>query len=231
MPNYRSTSQYAAYIRSIGKKIEGAQREAVNEAAYRLKQSILRQASVATGGSLMLSNVGSVSTRSGRYVPVRNDSGRSLRVHYDIVGDTHPTALLVARGPWGIVEYSTTPHVITPRLGKIERKGKTRLAYQREMRQRQLDVGFGGVGAFAGVPPLNVAAIGEPRYRVNHPGTRGKFPWKRGIAMVRDIAARRAKMVVSTGVVDHIRTNGRVLTYLRGSDAPNQPFTVIARGD
>ena len=229
MPNYSSTSQYAAYIRSIGKKIEGSQREAVNQAALILKKSILQQANIATGGSLMLRNVGSVSNRSGRFVPVRNDAGRTLRVGYDIVGEVHPTALLLARGPWGIVEYTTSPHDITPRLGTIQRKGKAALKYKRELRQRQLDVAFGGAGVFAGVPPLNVQGMGEPRYRVKHPGTKGKFPWKRGIELVRDIAARRAKSVISFGVVDHVRTNGRTLTYLRGEHSPNAPFKVISR--
>ena len=124
MGNSITTTQLAAKIVNYGKVIEGAQRKAVADAALMVKRSIEQQTMIATKGSMGYSNMDRRLTRSGRSVTAKSKA--KLTVGYDIVGDKHPTALLVARGAWGLVEFGSDPHVITPRMESIARKGVKR---------------------------------------------------------------------------------------------------------
>lgn len=201
--NSYSTQQFALKIRSYGKAVEEAQKVAVKEAALMLKQSIERQTSVATKGSMGFSRMDTRLTKTG--VVAKRANYAKLTVGFDVVGELHPTALLVARGPWGLIEYGSVPHEIIPRLQTISRRGSSE-ARRRALTQRRLDIAFGGVGVFSGVPPLaGAAGGGEPRYRVQHPGTKGKKPFKTGVLMVRDMAARRAMGIISNQTVRTIR--------------------------
>lgn len=227
MANTMTSTQFAAKIVNYGKVIEGAQRKAVADAALMLKRSIEQQTMIATKGSMGYSNMDRTLTRSGREVPARATS--KLRVGYDIVGDRHPTALLVARGAWGLIEFGSGAHTITPRMDGISRKGVSRANYKRQTTQRRLDVAFGARGALTGTNPLGGGAGGggKPVYRVNHKGQRGKRPFQRGIELVRDIAARRALGQISNVTADILRTkNGNQYTYIRGAGA-QAPFRGI----
>jgi hypothetical protein len=209
-----STQQFAMKIRSYGTAVGKAQRVAVHEAAMMLKQSIERQTSIATKGSMGFSRMDTRVTRSGAVV--RRSGNSKLRVGFDVVGDAHPTALLVARGPWGLIEYGSVPHEIIPRLESISRRGPA-LARQRALTQRRLDIAFGATGVFNGVSPLSGnAGGGEPRYRVKHPGTKGKKPFHTGVMMVRDRAARRALGIISNQTIRTIR-KGRTTWQMSSS--------------
>lgn len=215
-----TTTQFAAKIVNYGKVIEGAQRKAVGDAALMLKRSIEQQTAIATKGSMGFSNMDRRLGRSGRSIEGKGPS--RLTVGYDIVGERNPTALLVARGPWGLIEYGSGAHTIVPRMASLSRKGVGRAKYERAATQRRLDIAFGGRGALSGVPPLGGGAGGggRPVYRVNHKGTKGKRPFHRGIEMVRSIAARRAIGEISMVTADILRTrNGNQYTYIRGGGA------------
>ena len=198
---------FGARIRSLGDATLEAQKRAVSEAALILKRSIEQQTSIAMRGDMVFSNMDTVRKRNGQDVPSKSPA--RLRVGYDLVGDNNPTALLVGRGPWGLIEYGSDPHFITPRMPTIQRKRVARLKYQQQVKQRQYDIMFGAKSAFSGLSPLNGAAGGgTPRYRVYHKGTKGKKPFSRGISIAQDIAARRARTLITNEVIQTIRTNG-----------------------
>lgn len=219
MANTITTTQFAARVSQYGKAVGEAQRKAVMESALMLKRSIEQQTSIATRGSMGFSNMDTRLLRSGREVPAKGTS--KLRVGYDLVGDKKPTALLVARGPWGLIEYGSVEHVITPRMSSLQRKGVARAQFERNVRQRQLNLAFNAVGTFSGLPPMNGASGGgTPRYRVNHTGTKGKRPFARGIELARGAATRRATTMITNEVVDTIRSNNRQMLYIRGEVGP-----------
>jgi len=217
MPNTITTKQLAVRLQSIGIAAQRAQKKAVFEAALMIKNSVERQTAVATKGSMGFSNMDRKLNRSGRVSAATANSSK-LRVGFDVKGELHPTALLVARGPWGLIEYGSVAHTIIPRMESLQRKGVSKAAYKRAVTQRRLDIAFGGVGALSGLQPLAPAAGGgsKPVYRVEHKGTRGKKPFHTGVMLVRDEAARRALGVVSNAVVDIIRSGRQEFTYVRG---------------
>lgn len=154
-------------------------------------------------------------TRTGRLVPSRATS--RLRVGYDIVGERNPTALLVARGPWGLIEYGSVEHIISPRMSAIKRKKVAALKYERAVKQRRLDLAFNAVGVFSGYPPMNGASGGgTPRYRIEHKGTKGKRPFHRGVDLVRDVAAKQARSLITNEFVRTLRTGKNQYLTFRG---------------
>lgn len=217
MPNTVNVTKFAAQVRAIGVAAEQAQRKAVMDAALMLKRSIEQQTSIATKGSMGFSNMDTRLTRSGK--EVKSNSPSRLRVGYDLVGERNPTALLVARGAWGLIEYGSDPHIITPRMSAIERKGVARKKYLRAVQQRKFDVTFNAVGTFSGYTPLNGnAGGGTPRYRVNHPGQKGKRPFARGIELARGMATRRARTIITNEVVQTVRSGRQQFTYIVGDN-------------
>lgn len=212
MPNTMTSTDLAVKIRSLGVAAEKAQRKAVGDAALMVKRAIERETVIATKGSMGYSNMGSVSTRNGRMKKIPKGNAR-LSVGYDIVGERRPTALLVARGPWGIIEYGSNPHVITAKVAALGRKGVTK----RMRRQRELDIVYGAVGLYSGVPPLAApAGGGRPVYKVAHPGQKPRKPFRKGLERSRDAAARRATSVISNAVIDTVRSGRQTYTYIRG---------------
>ena len=213
MPNSLNITQFGARVRAYGDAILVAQKKAVEQSALMLKRSIEQQTAIATKGSMGFSNMDTRLLRSGR--EVRMNAPSRLRVGYNLVGDKHPTALLVGRGPWGLIEYGSVEHTITTRMPAIQRKRVARLQYLRAVQQRKFDIAFSAQGVFSGLPPMNGAAGGgTPRYRVNHPGQKGKRPFHRGIDIVRDIASRRAKSIITNEVVTTVRTNSNQYLYV-----------------
>lgn len=79
--------------------------------------------------------------------------GAKVGVRYDVLGFTNPTARVYATGPLHLVERGTKPH---------------RIPKQRGARARKRFLAIPGVGV---------------RMWANHPGTTGKHPWQRGVAV------------------------------------------------
>lgn len=219
MPTTTNYTNFGARIRSLGNATLEAQKRAVADAALMLKRSIEQQTSIATKGSMGFSNMDRRLTRTGKEVPAKSAS--RLRVGYDLVGEKHPTALLVGRGPWGLIEYGSDPHIITPRMPTIQRKRVAALKYQRMVQQRRLNITFNAVGTFSGLSPMNGnAGGGTPRYRIQHPGQKGKKPFSRGIDIMRDAAARRARTLITNEVVKTLRVNGTQYISVKGDMNP-----------
>jgi hypothetical protein len=215
MPTKTNVTQFGAKIRSYGYAAEQAQLKGVKQAALMLKRSIERETHRAMGGGdMVFSNMDTYRKRNGLDVPAKSPS--RLRVGYDIVGVRNPTALLVARGPWGLIEYGSVPHVITTRMTTIQRKGMPALAYQRATKQRSLNVAFNARGTFSGQRPMSgKSGGGIPRFRVNHTGTKGKRPFHRGIDLVRKAATIEARSIITNEFVRTLRSGkNQYLTFV-----------------
>lgn len=81
--------------------------------------------------------------------------GTRVGARYDVKGTDNPTALIRATGPLHLVENPTSPHVI-PKQGATRGRGRNKRARV-------------------------VVVNGRVFARVNHPGTRGKQPWRKGV--------------------------------------------------
>jgi hypothetical protein len=211
-------TQFANQIRAIGTAVERSQKDAVFRAAMVMKNSIEGERSKAMKGKDHFSRMTQKKTRSNRFVGVRPETNK-LTVRFDVKGDYNPTALLVAKGPWGLIENGAVRHEITANLGSVKYT-KGRGARKRAFKQRSLDIAFGATGLYAGMTPLGNRAGGfGPVYRVkDHPGTRGKQPWKRGTEKSRDQAAQMATRIVRNVVVDTIRAGRDSYVYVRGEE-------------
>lgn len=209
-------TDFAVQIQRIGNAVQQSQKNGVFQAAMVMKNTIEGERSKAMKGKDHFSRMTQKKTRSNRFVGVRPETNK-LSVRFDVKGDMNPTALLVARGPWGLIENGAVRHEITANLGSVKYT-KGRGARKRAFKQRSLDVAFGATGLYAGMTPLGNRPGGfGPVYRVkDHPGTRGKQPWKKGVDKSRDDAARIATGIVRNRVVDVIRAGRDVTVYVRG---------------
>lgn len=213
MPNTRTVHDFAATIESIGTAAQRAQKDAVMRASMILKNSIESELMRATGGDGRLRNL-----RKKGGTPAK------LGLGFNVRGVNNPTALLIARGPWGLVEYGAHQHRITPRLAKTgSGKGMSRRQRQLAIRQQELNQAFGARGTYAGKRPMPIAR-GVYRYSANHPGTKGKYPWKRGMDRARDRAVQELRTVIRSRVVDVIRSGRNTYTYVRGETGAQEPF-------
>ena len=112
-------------------------------------------------------------------------TGRNLGVRYTV--DTYPDgakALIFATGPWQIIERDTRPHQIP--------------------RQRVSD-SFVGVFGHAVIPGGSEAfphGKRGVRTKVNHPGTRGKRPFEKGVVAAQPLVPK----VYAAAVEAHLRT-------------------------
>lgn len=86
--------------------------------------------------------------------------GVRVGVRYDVAGFENPTAFVRMFGPAHLVESPTRPHQIprATRVGRGRRRGQRR---------------------YVVIPSVGV------RSRVMHPGTRGKYPWRIGVALAK----------------------------------------------
>jgi hypothetical protein len=215
MPGTRSVTDLAVLIERAGQAALESQKDGVFKAAKMLKDSIEGERAKAMNGRDHFSRMTKKKQRSGTFKGIRPDTHR-LTIWFDMKGVNNPTALLVARGPWGLIEYGSPPHEITAALGAIQyKKGKRARSYA--LNQRSLDIAFGARGLFSGTTPLRTPY--GPRYRVrNHPGTKGKQPFKKGLEAKKDDAARVATALVQSRVVDVWRMGRETLITVRGSD-------------
>lgn len=88
-------------------------------------------------------------------------NGAKLSVAYNVSHGATTQALVFARGPWQLIEEDTRAHRI-PRE-RASSRGRRRYAV------------IPGVG---------------PRAYANHPGTKGKHPWRKGIEASRPVISR-----------------------------------------
>ena len=102
-------------------------------------------------------------------------SGAKVGAGYDLLGYRNPTAIVTARGPLHLVERPTRPH---------------RIPRQRGPRARRRVVAIPGVGV---------------RAHVNHPGTRGKYPFARGVARGQRAAKAAFRRVMVSSLRDAFR--------------------------
>lgn len=216
MPGTRSVTDLAVLIERAGQAALESQKDGVFKAGMMLKNSIEGERTKALKGKDHFSRMTQKKQRSGTFKGIRPDTHK-LRIWFDMKGTYNPTALLVARGPWGLIEYGSPPHEITAALGAIQyKKGKRARSYA--LQQRSLDIAYGAQGLFAGTKPLRLP-YGEPRYRVrNHPGFKGREPFKKGLQAKKDDAARIATALIQNRVVDVWRMGRETTITVRGSD-------------
>jgi hypothetical protein len=94
--------------------------------------------------------------------------GAKLGAGFNVKGTDNPTAIISARGPVHIVERGTKRHTITARGRRGRRSGAMQIR--------------GGV---------------EFQRSVNHPGTKGKHPFAKGVARGRPMAERALRSTFS----------------------------------
>jgi len=221
MPGTRSVTDLSVLISKAGQAALQSQKDAVFKAAMTMKNSIEGERSKAMKGKDHFSRMTQKKSKTGKFVGVRPATHR-LTVGFNVKGTYNPTALLVARGPWGLIEYGAAPHEITANLGKLNyEKGRGKRA--RASRQRDLDIAYGARGLFSGVKPLRLP-YGEPRYRVyNHPGTKGKHPFRKGVEASEKEASQIALRIVQNRVVDIWRIGRETTITVRGEAGTYKP--------
>jgi hypothetical protein len=213
MPGTRSVTDLSVLISKAGQAALESQKDGVFKAAMMLKNSIEGERSKALRGKDHFSRMQQKKTKTGKFVGIRPANNR-LTVWFNMKGVYNPTALLLARGPWGLLEYGAAEHEITANLGKVE-YAKGRGARARAFKQRNLDIAYGAEGLFSGKTPLKLPY--GPRYRVyNHPGTKGKKPFKKGVEAKQDEASRIALGIVQNRVVDIWRAGRETVITVRG---------------
>ena len=205
MPSTKTVSQFAVRIESIGKAAMEAQKDAVMRASMIVKNSIEGELVRAIGSDQRMRNLKKAS----------GAEGARLTLGFNIKGTNNPTSLLIARGPWGMVEYNIAPHKITPKVKTTGTgRGMSRTQRRHAIRQRELDIAFGASGVFAGKSPLPFK--GTFRYSVQHPGTKGKQPFHRGMESSKERAIRELHTVVTSRVATLIRSGRQTYAYIQG---------------
>jgi len=98
--------------------------------------------------------------------------GAKVGAGYDVKGTRNPIAIVRARGPLHLLANRTKPHAITPKARRSKR------------------------GAAALSMP-----DGSYRASAQHPGTRGKNTWRRGV----DIGLPKALRILRSSTVDAVK--------------------------
>lgn len=215
-----TTKDLGVLVRSVGTAAQQAQKKAVFEATLYMKQTIEREISGDLGGKDYFRQMAQKKTKTGKFVGVRPASNR-VGVRFDVKGEYHPTALLAAYGPMGLLEYGAGKHEITSRLGAVQ-SGKGRGSRKRALAQRNFDIVFGARGAFAGTTPMRTPY--GPRYRVkNHPGARPKKTFTRGVEKATPRATNIATSLIQSRVIRHLQTQFGSSTYVTGESGTFRP--------
>lgn len=139
-------------------------RKGVEKAALVATTAARASIAAGSGGDSRMSNVG----RSG---------GAKVGARYDVKGAQNPTALVRATGPLHLLDNPTAPHQITPRSLRKGRSRASKGAFYNAL--------FGGGSGFGTAKPLSTPY--GPRYRVQHPGTKGKRTFWRAIDNVKPL--------------------------------------------
>ena len=216
-----SYGDLGALIRSVGTSAQQAQKEAVFQAALYMKNTIEREIRGDLGGKDYFRAMGEKKTKSGKFVGVRPANNR-VGVRFDVKGSYNPTALLSAYGPMGLLEYGAAKHQITSRVGAVQYQKGSRGARKRALAQRRLDVAFGAEGLFSGATPLRTPA--GPRFRVyNHPGTRPKKTFTKGVDKATPKATNIATSLIQSKVIQRLRTQYGSVTHVLGESGTFRP--------
>lgn len=171
----KNVSQLSAQLDRVGKAIEDSKTPALKAATTVMTVSIVKYRDNAVGSDGRMSHV--KNGKLGVKTTVLESSGT-----------------VEAIGPWQLIEFDTRAHQETGKLPKIGGRGATRAR-----KQRDLNIAFGATGAFSGVRPLRTPF--GPRYRVQHPGTKGKHPFRKGVEAGEPAAIKR----FNTTAVDAVR--------------------------
>lgn len=211
-----STKDLGALIQAVGNSALDAQKKAVNNAALHMKRQIEADRNRDLKGKDYFSQMLEKKTRSGKSVGVRPQTHR-LTVGFNVKGVQNPTALLVARGPWGLLEYGAPPHEMVSKVGQYE-YAKGRGARKRALAQRRLDIAFGATGVFSGARPMGSRRRGfGPRYRVNnHPGMRGKKTFTEAVQKATPESTRIATSLIQSRIINEVRTKFGSTLYVQG---------------
>ena len=211
-----TTYDLGALIRGVGNAAQESQKKAVFNAAMHMKNVIEAERNKALKGKDYFSAMNNRKTKSGKFTGVRPQNNRLL-VSFNVKGEYHPTALLVAKGPWGLLEHGAVAHDINAKLPTISARGATDVR-QRKITQRRLDIAFGVTGTFRRATPMGNPRKGfGPVYRVrNHPGTKGRRTFSKGVDMATPKATEIATSLIQTNIIRHLRTQFGSTIYLTG---------------
>lgn len=152
----RSPQEFAGKMHKAADNLKRALPPAIDKEALATKKYMEQAARMAAGGDARLSGM----------------KGRKLDVGYKTHG---LSAVVFARGPWGLTEFGARPHIISSRRGGGSRRSRgTRLSAAGP------SIGRGGRVRGA----INIPGIGWRLY-ARHPGTKGKHTWERRVKMLR----------------------------------------------
>jgi len=213
-----SSYDLGAVIRGVGNAAQEAQKKAVFNAAMHMKNVIEAQRDKDLKGKNYFSAMNNRKTKTGKFVGIRPQNNRLL-VSFNVKGEYHPTALLIAKGPWGLLEHGAAPHDINAKMQTISARGATDVR-QRKIAQRRLDIAFGASGTFRGTTPMGNPRKGfGPVYRVRkHPGTRARKTFTRGVDMATPKATEIATSLIQTNIIRHLRTQFGQTIYITGEE-------------
>lgn len=173
MGESKSSAELAAKLTLAATALGRANRKAVGEAANTYKFGALQAAREDVGPDLRLGRWGAKRGRSTQ--------GLKLGAGYDVRGYDNAVALLRARpqGVWKVVEYGAKPHPIVPGVSKRQTQFAASLANLTGETVNASTIVAGRKGKkrrmALKLPDGNI------RFGVNHPGSRGKRTWSRGI--------------------------------------------------
>ena len=209
-----TTYDLGALIRGVGNAAQEAQKKAVFNAAMHMKNVIEAERNKDLKGKDYFSAMNNRKTKSGKFTGVRPQNNRLL-VSFNVKGEYHPTALLLAKGPWGLLEHGAVAHDINAKSeANLGRSAKAQYA----KKKRNLDIAFGVAGTFSGSRPLGNARSGfGPVYRVRrHPGTEGRRTFSRGVDRATPKATEIATSLIQNNMIRHLRTQFGSTIYLTG---------------
>ena len=190
MGTSKSVAELVFKLDAAGVALEVANRKAVTEAVKTYKTGVLNTARQDVGNDLRLGRWGAKRGRSTQ--------GLKLGAGYDVRGSTNAVAILKARpqGVWKVVEYGAKPHPIVPGVSKRQTRFAASLANLTGETVNASTIVAGRKGKkrrmALKLPDGNI------RFGVNHPGSRGKRTWSRGINNATPVAISRFKAVHAT---------------------------------
>jgi hypothetical protein len=207
-------------IRNVGEAAQKSQKEAVFRAALHMKDVITNEIHGDLGGKDYFSRMEQKKTKTGNFIGVRPANNR-VGVRFDVKGTYNPTALLVAYGPAGLLEYGGKPHLINakkPELAAMKRGA----AKRRLVAQRELAIAFGDRGAFSGSRPLRTPY--GPRYSVLlQRGARPKKSFSRGVEKATPKSTEIATSLIQSKTIQRLRTQFGTFTYVMGEQGAFRP--------
>lgn len=181
-------------------KLSGATRTSMQRASRDMKRNIEAELKK-TVPSMRLKNAGKKSTSTGADgVASTSRGGAKLSVSYS-TRESGPiaTALVKANGPWQLVNNDTKAHKIYRKAARVKGKGSARIN-----QQQKLNEVFGGKGAYKG----GALKLPDGNYRhvVDHPGTKGKKMWQKGVAKGTEDAIKTMRKSVSDALIAGMRS-------------------------